>query len=200
MSRIEPSKTFVRRNLRRQAIIIAVMVASALSYGIDNSAIRVIATVVGAVSVVLFFRSLYLQSLENGLYAPKHLKKYQGVIDTSKVVENWVIHKGFHDHLVAAGVNEFIALEWISAFNDSKMRFTDQSTFAPVIIRLDKSGLSPETFVQMYKLGVDTVDQLVTIGENDIDRELVKQIFPLVTDIDRRIRIMYHPKKVLEDV
>lgn len=200
MSRIEPSKTFVRRSLRRQAVIIAVMVVSALSYGIDNSAIRIIAAVVGAVSVVLFFRSLYLQSLENGLYVPKRLKKYQGVIDTSKVVENWIIHKGFYDHLVAAGVNEFVALEWISAFNDSKMRFTDQSTFAPVIIKLDKSGLSPETFVQMYKLGVDTVAQLVTIGENDIDRELVKQIFPLVTDIDRRIRIMYYPKKILGDV
>lgn len=105
----------------------------------------------------------------------------------TELLKSWAVYKPYVDYWYDNGMTIEEAFRWIVVINQLKMSFDDLYELRSFVIELHLLGMSAERFKELYVMGINNHKHFLTIAGNDIDDEIVRKIYPLVSSIERRI-------------
>jgi hypothetical protein len=169
----------------------AVLVFTFLALPFPHSALRYIPLSFAGLALVAYIFISVERAKCTGVIFPTVLRRFKsdGIHDVHAVAvaSVWTSHKRLFDYFVDKGIEMDDAFLWICACTQLRFTRSEITIVKSAVVEIDAAGMTPDRFVSFYLAGIEKKDDFITIAENDLDMNIVMEVFPLVHQQERRI-------------
>lgn len=166
-------------NQARMGVSYAVFVLAAVSFFfIPKEPLYVgIAIAVAAVGMAFHFYYIYRTQEDEGRIPPKQIKRFaKRVPDGEKLIAVWSRYHPKYEILLSCGMEPEDAYIWTSAlYNEGILK--DPYFYPEFFASLSKEGMSPQKLLALLNIGLNRKSDLLNVAKNDLDLEMVKELF-----------------------
>lgn len=168
-----------------------------------NSLTDIGASIFVGMAIVFVYMGFRLAQygLALGVFFPLSLRKARiAKIDkfaphAKNVIASWTSNKDHHQTLVNEGLDSVTAFEWLVVLDTIGTIKTKDKL--GTVVTMYRVGISPERYHTLWDMGLEDISHFIMVAENDLDSNLVSAMFPMKTDLDRRLSKLHELMEVL---